>query len=103
KVPAHGAETDAINRVPTHGDKSQDDPTGHSLPIGGDPIHPVQHGHLDDDDDDPKVPSLSPGAKASAYVALVLMAFACIYSWVLLISSVVNPDPTLVKTGYTVL
>src|SRR5439155_14573683 len=46
KVPAHGAETDAINRVPTHGDKSQDDPTGHSLPIGGDPIHPVQHGHL---------------------------------------------------------
>src|SRR5437879_5715606 len=31
------------------------------------------------------------------------MAFACIYSWALLISSLVNPDPTLVKTGYTVL
>src|SRR5436305_93467 len=59
-------------------------------------------GH-DHDDDDPKVPSLSPGARASAYAALILMAFACIYSWVLLITSVINPDPTLVKTGYTVL
>jgi NADH-quinone oxidoreductase subunit L len=61
-----------------------------------------EHGNLDDDDD-PKVPSLSLGAKASAYIALVLMAFACIYSWALLISSLINPDPTLVKTGYTVL
>src|SRR6266849_2414630 len=102
EVPAHGAETDAINRVPTDGDKSLNDPTGNSLPIGRDPIHGVERDNLDDDED-PKVPSLSPGAKASAYAALVLMAFACIYSWVLLINSVVSPDPTLVKTGYTVL
>ncbi len=46
------------------------------------------HGHDLDDDEDPKVPQLSAGAKASAYVALLIMAFACIYSWVLLFSSI---------------
>ena len=45
-------------------------------------------GHDLDDDEDPKVPQLTAGARASAYVAMVIMAFACIYSWVLLISSI---------------
>lgn len=50
------------------------------------------HGeHGEDDDEDPKVPYLSTGAKVSAYAALAIMAFACIYSWVLLASSVMNP------------
>ena len=99
---------DAINRVPTDGDKSLNDPTpkgrtaGNSLPIGRDPIHGVERGNLDDDED-PKVPSLSAGAKASAYVALVLMAFAGSIGKEPMIDSVVSPDPTLVKTGYTVL
>jgi NADH-quinone oxidoreductase subunit L len=45
-------------------------------------------GHSEaDDDDEPHVPSLSAGAKASAYVAIVIMALACIYSWVLLFGS----------------
>ena len=46
------------------------------------------HGHGLDDDEDPKVPQLTAGAKASAYVALAIMAFACLYSWVLLFSSI---------------
>ena len=79
------------------------DPAGNSLPIGRGPMNWAPHDAHTDDDEDPKVPSLSPGARASAYVALILMAFACIYSWMLLINSIVNPDPTLVKTGYTVL
>jgi NADH-quinone oxidoreductase subunit L len=58
-------------------------------------------GHSEaDDDDEPHVASLSAGAKASAYVALVIMAFACLYSWVLLFSSI-NSTELAVK-GITV-
>src|SRR6185312_10831983 len=46
------------------------------------------HGHSDDDD--PKVPALSPGAKASAYVGLAITLVACIFSWYLLLNSVFN-------------
>ena len=56
----------------------------------------VQHGeHSEDDDDDPKVARLTAGARASAYAAILIMALACIYSWVLLISSVTSPNPAL--------
>ena len=82
-----------VQAIPAHDDAHTDIPGSTDNP---------HNDHLDDDED-PKVPSLSPGARASAYVALILMAFACIYSWMLLINSTVNPDPTLVKTGYTVL
>ncbi len=58
-------------------------------------------GHGADDDDDPKVPHLSAGAIASSYVALVIMAVACIYSWVLLIYSASNPA-SMPTAGYTV-
>src|SRR5436853_4717700 len=49
------------------------------------------HGEHASDDDDPKVPRLTAGARASAYVGIFIMALACIYSWVLLISSVTSP------------
>ncbi len=95
EVPAHGdTHADIHGSMNEHHDSHDEDASETG-------VH-SEHTNLDDDED-PKVPSLSPGAKASAYVALVLMAFACIYSWVLLINSVLTPDPTLVKTGYTVL
>ncbi|MBV9707395.1 MAG: NADH-quinone oxidoreductase subunit L [Chloroflexi bacterium] len=46
--------------------------------------------HGEDDDDDPKVPRLSAGAIASGYVAIGIMALACIYSWIMLLTSVFN-------------
>ncbi len=58
-------------------------------------------GHGADDDDDPQVPRLSAGAIASSYVALVIMAVACIYSWVLLIYSASNPA-SMPAAGYSV-
>ncbi len=65
-----------------------------------------EHGGHDDhganDDEDPKVPHLSMGARVSAYAALVIMAFACIYSWTLLINSVLTPNAQL-QHGITVL
>jgi hypothetical protein len=52
-----------------------------------------EHGEHGSDDDDPKVPHLTAGARASAYVGIFFMALACLYSWVLLVSSVVSPTP----------
>ena len=43
-----------------------------------------------DDDEDPKVAHLSVWAKASSYVAIAIMALACIYAWVLLFSSLTS-------------
>lgn len=48
------------------------------------------HGHSDDDD--PKVPALSMGARVSAYVGIFIMLVSCIFSWYLLLNSVFNPD-----------
>lgn len=62
--------------------------------------HDGEHSEADDDDE-PHVASLSAGAKASAYVALTIMALACIYSWVLLFSSATSTD--LATKGLTVL
>ncbi|HTI14975.1 MAG TPA: NADH-quinone oxidoreductase subunit L [Dictyobacter sp.] len=53
------------------------------------------HTHDLYDDDDPKVSYLTAGARCSAYVAILIMAIACLFSWVLLISSVISPSPTL--------
>jgi NADH-quinone oxidoreductase subunit L len=52
-------------------------------------------------DDNPLVPRLTTGARVSAYVAIAIMAVACLYSWVLLISSVLNPSHAL-QTGIQV-
>lgn len=51
------------------------------------------HGHGLDDDEDPKVAHLSTGAIASSYVAMLVMAFACVYSWALLVNTLfINPN-----------
>ncbi|HEV7235082.1 MAG TPA: hypothetical protein VGN15_02805, partial [Ktedonobacteraceae bacterium] len=40
-----------------------------------------------EDDEDPKVPRLTTGARVSGYLGIVIMALACIYSWLLLLDS----------------
>ena len=50
----------------------------------GGEVH-VEHGY--EDDEDPKVPELTMGAKVSGYIGIAIMALACIYSWLLLLSS----------------
>ncbi len=63
------------------------------------------HGeHGLDDDEDPKVAHLSIWAKASSYVAIFIMALACIYAWVLLFSSMsssVLPQEGIQVLSYT--
>ncbi|GHO87243.1 NADH-quinone oxidoreductase subunit L [Dictyobacter formicarum] len=78
-----------------HGDHAG----SHEVEVQG--THGDEHvGHGEDDDEDPKVPRLTAGAKASAYVALLIMFVACLYSWVLLFSSAASAD--LAKSGITV-
>src|SRR5215831_6509352 len=43
--------------------------------------------HELEDDEDPQVPRLTTAAKASGYLSIALMAFACLYSWLLLFAS----------------
>ncbi|GLV57316.1 NADH-quinone oxidoreductase subunit L [Dictyobacter sp. S3.2.2.5] len=72
-----------------HGDHASDHADHHSVEAQG--THGDERvGHAEDDDDDPKVPRLSAGAKASAYAALLIMLAACVYSWVLLLSSMTS-------------
>ena len=40
-----------------------------------------------EDDEDPKVPRLTTGARVSAYTGIVILALACLYSWLLLLDS----------------
>jgi NADH-quinone oxidoreductase subunit L len=90
--------------VPTghgeHGEAGAHELDTHGSEGSSDNAHEA-HDHGLDDDEDPKVPHLSAGAKASSYVAMVIMAFACIYSWVLLFSSVAGA-PALPPSGITV-
>src|SRR5579859_4923941 len=56
--------------------------------------------------DDPKVPRLTMGARVSGYVGILIVALACIYSWLLLLDSahVINISGyTLPASGITVL
>ena len=57
-----------------------------------------------EDDEDPKVPRLTMGARASGYLGIVVVALACIYSWILLLntSGVINIAPPLDPRGLTV-
>jgi NADH-quinone oxidoreductase subunit L len=40
-----------------------------------------------ENDEDPKVPQLTPGARWSGYLGVIIMALACIYSWLILLAS----------------
>ncbi len=47
-----------------------------------------EHGeHGLDDDEDPKVTHLTMGALVSGYVGIAITAFACLYSWLLLLNT----------------
>jgi len=60
------------------------------------------HGeHGLDDDEDPKVAHLSVWARMSSYVAILIMALACLYAWVLLFSTMTSS--TLPQEGIQVL
>ncbi len=85
---AAGVSHDAHASHDTHADIAGED--GH----GG-------HGD-DDDDEDPKVPRLTTAALVSGYAAILIMAAACIYSWVLLFSTIADPT-SLSEQGITVL
>ncbi|HLX57345.1 MAG TPA: NADH-quinone oxidoreductase subunit L [Ktedonobacteraceae bacterium] len=58
-----------------------------------------------EDDEDPKVPRLTMGARVSGYTGIVILALACIYSWLILLNSagVINIAPALPTSGVTVL
>src|SRR6266849_3905104 len=43
--------------------------------------------HGDEHDEHPQVPHLTTAARVSGYLGIVIMAFACLYSWVLLLAS----------------
>src|SRR6266705_5014438 len=50
--------------------------------------HSDEHDEHDlEDDEDPQVPQLTTAAKVSGYLSIVIMAFACLYSWLLLFAS----------------
>ena len=51
----------------------------------GGEVHTDEHGY--EDDEDPKVPQLTMGARVSGYLGIAIMALACIYSWLLLLDS----------------
>ena len=51
--------------------------------------------------EDPKVQQLTPGAKISGYLSVVIMALACIYSWILLLNTagLISVAPLLPTQG----
>src|SRR6266852_6965056 len=50
--------------------------------------HGDEHDEHDlEDDEDPQVPHLTTAAKVSGYLSIIIMAFACLYSWLLLLAS----------------
>src|SRR5487761_1110390 len=68
-------------------------PGGHGEHEAG--AHDVAHGDaehgesesMQEYDDDPQLPSLTPGAKWSGYIGVFIMALACIYAWLLLLNT----------------
>lgn len=54
-----------------------------------------------EDDEDPKVPYLTMGARVSGYLGIVIMALACLYSWILLLNTagVLSIAPPLPSQG----
>ncbi len=56
-----------------------------------------------EDIEDPKVPHLTMGARVSGYLGVIIMALACLYSWVLLLNTagVISIAPPLPSQGIT--
>jgi NADH-quinone oxidoreductase subunit L len=90
---AHGGDA--------HGDTHAD---AHNVEVNG--SHGQDHDeHGLDDDEDPKVAHLSMGALVSGYVGIVIMALACLYSWILLLNTagVIAIAPKLPLAGIQIL
>jgi NADH-quinone oxidoreductase subunit L len=79
---SHAAVAVDTQAVHGHGDAQADGHAGHGADVHG------EHGL--EDDDDPKVPALTTGARVSGYVGLFVIFLACVYSWVLLLYSTFN-------------
>src|SRR5260221_7191566 len=61
---------------------------GDSHAAGTHAEHGDEHDEHDlEDDEDPQVPHLTTAARVSGYLGIVVMAFACLYSWLLLLAS----------------
>jgi NADH-quinone oxidoreductase subunit L len=54
-----------------------------------------------EDIEDPKVPRLTPGARISGYISVLIIGLACIYSWILLLNTagVLSIAPALPSQG----
>ncbi|HYA99669.1 MAG TPA: NADH-quinone oxidoreductase subunit L [Ktedonobacteraceae bacterium] len=78
---------------------------GHEEPDGPDElIHekgPRGEDVVFEDWEDPKVPQLTMGAKVSGYLSVIIMALACIYSWILLLNTagLISVAPQLPTQG----
>ncbi|HWZ19444.1 MAG TPA: NADH-quinone oxidoreductase subunit L [Ktedonobacteraceae bacterium] len=89
--PAHEAEANAVTE---HSETESDVELMHEKgPQGEDLVF--------EDIEDPKVPQLTPGAKISGYLSVVIMALACIYAWILLLntSGLISVAPLLPTQG----
>jgi NADH-quinone oxidoreductase subunit L len=72
----------------THGGDAHADTHADAHIVAANGSHGDDHDEHDlDDDEDPKVAHLSTGALASGYVGIAIMAFACLYSWILLLNT----------------
>ncbi len=67
---------------------------------------PGPHGEEEtlEDDENPLVPHLTMGAQVSGYVGMIIIALACLYSWILLLNTagVISIAPRLSAAGVTV-
>jgi NADH-quinone oxidoreductase subunit L len=92
--PRNASATDAAS----HGHEAHDSHNDQGEHETDDNTHAF---HGVDDDDDPQVPALTVGARVSAYVAMLFMAFACVFSWVLLLTSIGHPMEPQTVLSYT--
>src|SRR5579884_2964764 len=81
-APAHGGHEEGHGGHTDHHDAHD----SHDAHASSDADHDEQ-----EYDDNPLVPSLTFGARLSAYLGILIMAAACVYSWVLLIHSLSYP------------
>ncbi|HEV2660294.1 MAG TPA: hypothetical protein VGU68_06805, partial [Ktedonobacteraceae bacterium] len=96
EAPASQAEAHAVEAHGAEGDEpSAHNVSGEHGEHGDHAVNPL------DDDEDPKVAHLTPGARVSGYAAIVIMALACIYSWALLLGSLFTG--TLAASGVSLI
>jgi NADH-quinone oxidoreductase subunit L len=89
----HEGQSEAEKGIPLRGGELEGHESG-ELDLGG--------GYVAFDD--PQLARLTPGARVSAYLGIVIMALACIYSWLLLLTTtgVLPIAPSLPASGIDV-